>query len=237
MLITYDGLLSLLEPLEPESLVAWRETDSLFPFGQQSRSSEPRFGLSLHEAEMPCYNAVAAGLERNALSLAVSAMNAIKIFRALKPDETGYQFHEMLEIATESPLINDLAWAPGCIRPYDLVAAACDDGCVRIFEITTPHNSDLGLNALSKDSGVAKNRTSSLTARSAPSGIGAGLAGVSRTSTRFNAPSSRIKHEWKELTNLRTDENECKPVWRVRWMHDGKTYHGLDVHQCSYRPR
>lgn len=233
MLITHDGLLSLLEPLEPESLVAWRETDSLFPFGQQSRSSEPRFGLSLHQAEMPCYYAVAAGLERNALSLAVSAMSTIKIFRALKPDETGYQFHEMLEITTDSLLINDLAWAPGCIRPYDLVAAACDDGFVRIFEITTPYHSDLGLSALSRTSGAMKNRTSSLTARSAPSGIGAGLAGVSRTSIRSNASSSRIKHEWKELTSLRTNGDECKPVWRVRWMHDGKTCHGIDLNMLT----
>ena len=161
-------------------------------------------------------------------------MGVIKIFRALKPDETGYQFHEMLEIATESRLINDLAWAPGCIRPFDLVSAACDDGCVRIFEITTPHEVNLASTALSRSAAAATTGTPSTTARTAPSGIGAGLAGVSRIAARHSAASLRIKHEWKELKSLQHDDG--KPVWKVRWMHDGKQLgHTLPsiAHQCA----
>ena len=222
VLIAQDGLLSLLEPLEPESLSAWRETDSCYPFGQQSRSTEPRFGLSLHQAEIPCYNAMCAGLDSNALSLAVSAINIIKVFRALKPDETGYQFYEMLEINTELPLINDLAWAPGCIKPYDLVAAACDDGCVRIFEVTTPHESNVAHNKAMRSAGTAKDRLSSTTARSVPSGIGAGLAGQTRVKSRNDSTSFQVKHEWRQLPELRAGDSDGRPVWRVRWMHDGK---------------
>ena len=225
VLIARDGLLSLHEPAEPESLTAWRETDSCYPFGPLSRSTEPRFGLSLHQAELPCYNAICAGLDPNALSLAVSAMGVIKVFRALKPDETGYQFYEALEIVTESPLVNDLAWAPGSIRPFDLIAAACDDGCVRIFEITTPHSTNLLFKAWSRSVGADIKRTSLPTASNAPSGVGAGFAGMSRMAARQNDDPFRVRHEWKQLSILQSDDgHDRRPVWRVRWMHDGEYY-------------
>ena len=219
--MTHDACLSLFEPTEPESLTAWKETDSVYPFGQQPRSAEPRYGLSLHQAERPCYDAVIAGLDANALSLAVSATHIIKIMRALKPDESGYRFHEMLEIVTDTSLINDLAWAPGCIRPYDYIAAACDDGSVRIFEITTPHEGDSESSSLPRSSGlaVAHAGAQSTMSRNAPSGIGAGLAGASRATARDSFGSPRIKHEWKAVAKLQTDDS--RPVWRVRWMHDG----------------
>lgn len=232
-----DGLLNLLEPLEPESLVAWRDSDSCYPFGQQSRSTEPRYGLSLHQAEMPCYNAICAGLDSNALSLAVSAMNIIKIFRALKADEAGYQFHEMLEISTESPQINDLAWGPGCIKPFDLIATACDDGYVRIFEVTTPHNNDLTPSINSKSAQTSRNQTSPTTTRNTPSGIGAGLAGQSRTAIRNNSDFPQIKHEWKQLPSLRAEDGDSRPVWKVRWMHDGKSPNPVRWPDCSSKRR
>ena len=222
--MTHDGCLSLLEPTEPESLTAWKETDSIYPFGQQPRSAEPRYGLSLHQAERPCYDAILAGLDANALSLAVSATNIIKIIRALKLDESGYQLHNMLEIATDISLINDLAWAPGCIRPYDYVAAACDDGSVRIFEISTPHEVDSASGIVPRSSGLTNfhGRTQNTASRNTPSGIGAGLAGASRAAARDSSGSPKIKHEWKAIGKLQPDDSQ--PVWKVRWMHDGTLF-------------
>lgn len=227
VLMTHDGLLNLLEPLEPESLASWRETDAFYPFGQQSRSSEPRYGLSLQPTEAPCYDAICAGLDLNALSLAVSATGVIKILRGLKADESGYQFYEMLEIATESPQINDLAWVPGCIRPFDLVAAACDDGYVRLFRIDIPHDANASRAALSQR--VPSARASTGNAGTAPSGIGAGLAGVSRTAARQSSGAPRIRHEWQELASLQSDR---KAVWKVRWMNDGES-----LYQCIVERR
>lgn len=227
VLITRDGLLSLLEPSEPESLSVWKEIDTMYPFGQHSRGTEPRFNLSLHQSERPCYNAVIAGLDPKALSLAISAMNIVKIFRAIKPEEGNYQFHEMVELVTDAPLINDVSWAPGCIRPHDLVAAACDDGSVRVFEINTPHNLDLLPIAVPERRvpSTASSREHAANTRNAPSGIGAGLAVVHRAAAaaRDFAGTTKIKHEWKEVAVLPHGENSA--VWKVRWLNDGQ--HGI----------
>lgn len=225
VLITRDGLLSLLEPTEPESLSLWKETDRIYPFGKHSRGTEPRFNVCLHQSDRPCYTAVLAGLDPKALSLAVSATNLIKVFRAIKPEEGNYQFYEMAEMTSASPLINDLSWAPGCIRPYDLIAAACDDGYARVFEITTPHVAEPSSFDIPspRTALVASAREQMANARNAPSGIGAGLAGVSRAAAaaRNVAGTTKIKHEWKEVAALLHDDNS--PVWKVRWMHDGQS--------------
>ena len=222
VLITHDGLLSLLEPSELESLSAWKELDQIYPYGQHSRGTEPRFRLSLHHSERPCYNAIMAGLDPRALSLAISAMSFIKIYRALKPEDGNYQLHEMIEIATDTPLINDVSWAPGCVRPYDLIAAACDDGCVRVFEINTP----MDTKSSSRDTSDPLTPQSAgpgrtlVAARNAPSGIGAGLAGASRAAARNSAGPAKIRHEWREVAALHHDDGA--PVWKVEWMHEGR---------------
>ena len=219
-LLTQDGCLSLLEPSEPESLSSWKEVDSIWPFGKHSRGSEPRSKLSFHQSERPCYDAIVAGLDPKALAIALSATNSIKIFRALKSEDASYQFHQMLEIKIDASVINDIAWAPGCIRPYDLIAAACDDGSVRVVEVTTPHDGRPSFSESSAyPSGMNQSRAASSTHRNAPSGITAGLAGVSRATARSNDGPTRIRHEWKQVANLPHHENA--PVWKVRWTHDG----------------
>lgn len=204
----------------------WKELDSLYPFEQHPRGTEPKFKLSFHQSERPCYNAILAGLDAKALSLAVSAVNFVKIFRALKPDEGNYQLYEMAEIVIQTTLVNDIAWAPGCIRPYDLVATACDDGTARIFRITTPHNGNAPLPPVleSHNSPAVNIREPVPPARKNPSGIGAGLAGASRAAAaaRQIINTSKVKHEWMEIAVLPHDDE--LPVWKLEWMHDGRSF-------------
>lgn len=220
VLITRDGLLSLLEPAEPESLSTWKEIDRIYPFGQHSRGTEPRFNVCLHQSDRLCYSAVLACLDPKTLSLAISAMNLIKIFRAIKPEEGSYQIHEMVEITCTSPLINDLSWAPGCIRPYDLIAAACDDGYARVFEVTTPYAVETSFGT-SKPR-ITTTREPATNARNTPSGIGASLASVTRAAAAAYdvAGTKKIKHEWKEIATIFHDDGSS--VWKVKWMHDGQ---------------
>lgn len=224
VLATRDGLLSLLEPSESESLSVWKELDTMYPFGHHSRGTEPRFTVSLHQSERPSYNAIIAGLDPKALSLAVSAMNLIKIFRAVKPDEGNYQFHEMVELATDAPMINDVSWAPGCIRPIDLIAAACDDGSVCIFEVNTPNIIEPLSVTVAESRTLPRTSIQELTTNfnNAPSGIGAGLAGVSRAAAaaRDVAGITKLNHEWKKVAVL--SPNDKSAVWKVRWLHDGE---------------
>lgn len=218
-------MLSLLEPAEPESLSLWKELDSLFPFEQHPRGTEPKFKLSIHQSERPCFNAILAGLDAKALSLAVSAFNFVKVFRAVKPDEGNYQLYEVAEIVITTNSINDVAWAPGCIRPHDLIATACDDGTARVFRVVTPHNGNApfppGIGSPNNPPVNIEEPVSHV--RKNPSGIGAGLAGASRAAgaARHIMTNSQVKHEWTEIAVLLHD-NEL-PVWKIEWMYDGQS--------------
>lgn len=225
MLISSDGLLSLLEPSEPEALHTWKEIDTVYPYGQQTRGSEPNFRLSLHQAEMPCYGALNAGLDPKAISVCLSANNSIKIFRATRTDDGTYRFLEMLEVSAIASTINDVAWAPGSIRPHDLIAAACDDSCVRIYAVTVSQNSQQSLasSGSTHESPSRDRQSPSLVNRQAPSGIGAGLAGTSSVGeTRRLDGEVRLQHFWKEIAVL--PQEAGSPIWRVRWTHDGKGF-------------
>lgn len=227
-LITHDGSLSLMEPADPESLSSWNQIDQLHPFGQHHRGTEARFRLSIHQSECPSLNALMAGLDLKAISLAVSALNSIKIFRAVKPEdasEGSYRFFEMLLFDTGNALINEIAWAPGCLLPFDRIAAACDGGTVRIFDVDTPHDVDgipKALTARFPQSNTARNVDSISSPRNPPSGIGAGLAGMSRiTSPRHDLTERlNIRHVSTEKAILPHDEGS--PVWKVRWTYDGE---------------
>ena len=232
VIVSRDGLLSLLELSEPESLHAWKEVDSLYPFGQHVRGSEPIFRLSLHQTETPSFGALSAGLDPKAISLSLSASTSIKILRATRSEDGNYHFYDMLEMGTPV-MINDVSWAPGSVRPYDLIAAACEDGRVRVYEVATPGQSYLGLPAKHVSSGtpLKSKRTSSISCQG-PSGIGAGLAGVSRgEATRRAGGSGLIQHTWKEIAVLAHED--ASPAWRVRWTHGGDSPKSQNTHRCN----
>lgn len=226
-LITHDGLLSLLEPADPESLSSWNVIDNIYPFGQHHRGTEARFRLSFHQGEGPSTNAIFAGLDPNAISLAVSAIEHVKVYRAVKSDEpsgSNYLFYEMIEIHADA-IINEIAWAPGCLHPYDVIAAACNDGTIRIFEVDTPNDHDalLRIPAVKTYKHNGQQRALPATSKNAPSGIGAGLAGMSRNAPPRDVMNSlNIKHEWKQAALLSHDE---APVWKIRWIYDGNFKH------------
>lgn len=220
--MSHDGLLSLLEPTEAETLATWKEVDAIYPFGQHSRSAEPRFRISFHQAERPNYDAVTAGLDQRALSLAVSSADTVKLLRATQGTDGIYQFFEVTDHCISNVVINDVAWAPGCIRPYDLIAVACDDGTLRVLEITTPHDLDPGSPEAFRKPNIASFSQAKLSSsRNAPPGAGNSLAGSSRAATfaQKTSASDEIKHQCREVANL--EHEEGLPVWRVRWMHDG----------------
>jgi nucleoporin SEH1 len=120
-----------------------------------------------------------------------------------------------------------VAWAPGSIRGFDIVATACKDGFVRVFQITTPTRG--GKELKSKDYAktpeqvvVPAHRASENGARNAPSGIGAGLAGVrSNQGSRQEADGNfgEVPHFGKEVSRLDANRN---PVWRVEFDEDGQ---------------
>lgn len=234
-LMTHDGLLSLSEPAEPESFASWNAVDKLYPFGQHDRGTEARFRLSVHQAEHPSLNALSAGIDSKALSLAVSAMSVIKILRAIKPhgaSEVHYQFQEVLAVELNTSSINEVAWAPGCHHSIDVIAAACDDGTVRIIHVDTiagsePSNELATERQQRKDSigkkviGKENNRLS---------GITFGVAGSARNETsRYGVRDEMsLQHVASEVATLFREGGS--PVWKVRWIYDGRRTFPLFFH-------
>ncbi|KAL9041923.1 MAG: hypothetical protein Q9180_000958 [Flavoplaca navasiana] len=222
-MVQRDGLLALFEPSEPDFLNFEKELDSVYPFGQQSRGSEPIFKLSFHHAVTPSYQAISAGVDPRSITLALSAANAIKILRATRSEDGNCRFYQVLLIEGIASAINDVAWAPGSIRPYNLIAAACNDGCVRVFQVTTPQRANVQPRNMSSDLRhvTRDRRSSSKIDRHTPSGIGAGLAGFSGAEAMYEpGGESHVEHSWKEAAVLHHEGG--LPVWRVRWTHDGK---------------
>jgi len=193
----------------------------LYPFGQHPRGSEPRFSLSFHQSHGPSPQALRAGLDASALSIAVSAANLIKLYRGTKSDERIYQLQEMAQINLHTSLINEIAWAPGCLHPFDVVAAACDDGTLRVVEITVPQ-APASILTVKSQPFKEPPRRGSVNTRNNTSGISAGLAGMNRTTVaRSDAGGSTMKHEWREVATLSPADGA--PAWKVRWSQDGST--------------
>lgn len=231
-LLTHDGLFSLSELSDPEKITSWTQIDHFYPFGHHHRGTEARFRLSFQQSEGPSSNALLAGVDLNTMSIAISAMNFIKVFRGIKPTEPSegnYQFYEVIEVLLEGTLVNEIAWAPGSLRPYDVIAAACDDSTVRIInvDVVRDTNSPVEASATRPRNSDGYGKTAPATSRKGPSGIGAGLAGIYRLTAprRDNSVKSSIIHEIEEVAALPHDDGS--PVWKVRWLYDGKFLFGL----------
>jgi nucleoporin SEH1 len=221
-LITRDGYLTVYEPVDHDNLGGdWTAMMQKYVCATPSRQEETGFRVCFHKEKIPCWTAVEAGLDRKALSLAVAAMNTVKIFRT----DRDRKWYVAVEIMGARNIIRDVAWANGSMRGYDVIATASKDGFVRIYDITTsqdrvPSSATEEPSAAELSPVVGPGKTP----RNAPSGIGAGLAGASRTGEAYrddgrNAPG-RIRQHAKKVAELNSHGGA---VWRVAFSQLGKT--------------
>ncbi|KAJ3503763.1 hypothetical protein NM208_g16450 [Fusarium decemcellulare] len=78
-------------------------------------------------------------------------MDSVKVYRSrdvvatsIGVQQTQKEFYLAVELTGHRGLVRDVAWAPGNIRGYDIVATACQDGYARVFRIETPYSEDDG---------------------------------------------------------------------------------------------
>jgi nucleoporin SEH1 len=231
-LINRNAQLTVYENEEPESLDSWQEVDSVNVCPKPARGEETSFKVSFDPNIEPCYNAVRQGVQKDSLAVVVASMNKVTIWRTKEISHavtlgasTSKEFYLAAELKGHRGLVRDVAWAPGSIRGFDIIATACKDGFVRVFEVTTPSKGN-------KDSRRSKDyaklpeqlvvRASEQGARHSPSGIGAGLAGARPTTSRQQEPEGKqgeIFHAVKEVSKL--DSNKT-PVWKVEFDEDGQ---------------
>ncbi|KAG9247784.1 WD40-repeat-containing domain protein [Calycina marina] len=232
-LIKRNAELTIYENDRPENLDSWTEIDSVKVCEKPVRGEETTFKVGFDPNLSPCYNAIHMGVSKDALGLIVASMERVTIWRTKEVahnvslgSSTSKELYMAIELKGHRGLIRDVAWAPGNPRGYDIVATACKDGFVRVFQITTPTMD--GRQLTSKDYarpielGVAPASRSSGNGARNPSGIGSGLAGA-RTSMGNRQESDgkmgEVVHAAKEVSKLDANRN---PVWRVDFDEDGQ---------------
>ncbi|CAM1511589.1 Fc.00g091020.m01.CDS01 [Cosmosporella sp. VM-42] len=150
-LLATDGRLTILENDQPESLSEYATVDEFSVAPKPSRGEELAFRVRFDPNPEPCYTALRAGVTSDSLGLVVAAMNTVKVYRSrdvvttsMGIQQTKKEFYLAVEIPGHRGLVRDVAWAPGNIRGYDIIATACQDGYARVFRVETPYSEDDG---------------------------------------------------------------------------------------------
>lgn len=145
-LLTTEGRLTVWETEQPEALNEYTSMDEFLVLPQRpQRGVETAFKCVFDPNPEPCYTALRAGVPTDALGLAVAAMDVVKVYRSRDIVGASYgvdtakkEFYIAVEVSGHRGLVRDLAWAPGNIRGYDMIATACQDGYARVFRVETP---------------------------------------------------------------------------------------------------
>ena len=223
VIVTRDGLLSLLEPINPERFDDWREIDQIWVCDEPvARGVETSFKVCFQQADQPNIKAMTAGLDKTALSLAVTAIGDVKVYRVLKMlGHGGQEQYKLQDPVTElkgaDGLVRDVAWSQEIWRAHDWIATTAADGYIRVYEMWTPK----GNVPNSPNPSVAARKTPTTggemaTKPRAPSGIGAGLAGASLAASFASVKLGH--HEVKLAAQLKHDG-----VWKVEWLRNSHT--------------
>ncbi|KAK3306569.1 WD40-repeat-containing domain protein [Chaetomium strumarium] len=221
-----------------------------------ARGEETSFRVRFDPNPEVCYTALRAGVPSDALGLVVAVMDSVRVYRTRDMIRTSlgvaaawkgfYLAAEVVGAEAEGVhrgLVRDVAWAPGNIRGYDIIATACRDGFVRVFRLdavpssAAPGREDdesgergkwaadrVKKHAHRRSGGEVNNDgTGTGTARAslmASSAIRAGLDQSRESLERRtgNLPG-RIRHVMTEISKL---DSHRTPVWRVGFDDDGQ---------------
>lgn len=150
-LLATDGRLTVYENDQPENLAEYTSIDEFAICPKPSRGEEVSFKVRFDPNPEPCYTALRAGVPSDALGLVVAGMNSVKVYRTREIASASFgantlqkEFYLAVEIMGHRGLVRDVAWAPGNIRGYDMIATACQDGYARVFRIDTPYSDNDG---------------------------------------------------------------------------------------------
>ena len=177
-LVSQTGLLSLLEPLDPDSISSWREIDALYPFGQMQRSVEPCLSLSFQRSVSLAVGGSEIDVDTTSILFAISCRQHIKIYGSTKAEDEGLVLQEVCNFPFSHSVIRSIAWANGTALLGNLIAVLFDDGVIKLLDIKY----EKGVNAVRDQSnGSSLVRSGQPTTQPiSSSGISAGLAGLAR---------------------------------------------------------
>ena len=218
-LITRDGDLSFLEPHSPYQMNEWQHIDQFRVCPAPQRGEETSFKVQFHHDPTDITHSILPSWDRRSMSVVVAAMDTVKIYRT---DNDGRRFYHAIELPGHGGLVRDISWANGSVRGYDLVASACRDGFVRIFEVyTSLANNNGSQSANSRNAENHQNSLSNSNRQTVQSGIGSALANRSPGSLdrRQVSLSSQFKHAYKEVACIDSGHLD---VWQVEFSYAGE---------------
>jgi nucleoporin SEH1 len=229
-LLDKAALLTVYENDEPENMSSWNQIDAFLVCEKPARGEEVSFRVRFDPNLEPCYNAIREGVPRDSLGLIVAGMGTARVWRSkvvthdvsLGSGSTR-EFYRAVDLPDHKALVRDVAWASGSIRGFDIMATACKDGLIRVWEVRTPGEGDHEEDGRHIGGyGDYPAGTKSAAQRGNPSGIGAGLAtvrsGVNGRSGADMQPG-QVRHEVKEVSRL---DGHHGPVWRCEFDDDGQ---------------
>ncbi|KHN94220.1 WD40/YVTN repeat-like-containing domain protein [Metarhizium album ARSEF 1941] len=240
-LLATDGRLTVYENDQPENLSEYTSIDEFSICNRPNRGEEVSFKVRFDPNPEPCYTALRAGVGADALGLVVAGMSAVKIYRSRDVVTASYgvaqtqkEFYLAAEIHGHRGLVRDVAWAPGNIRGYDMVATACQDGYARVFRVDTPFDGNDGKSWSAGDLLKSTGRASSPSRDSPtkdgpgekhnlhPSTLSASLAKSGNAGERqWSGQPGQVHHTYREISRL---DSHRTPVWRVGFDDDGQIF-------------
>ncbi|KAJ4413491.1 hypothetical protein N0V82_008521 [Gnomoniopsis sp. IMI 355080] len=233
-LLAADGRLTVYENDMSENLSDWTQTDEFPVCAKPDRGVETSFRVRFDPNPDPCYTALRAGMPTDTLSLVVAAMDTVKIYRtrdvvfhAYGVPSTKKEFYEAASVPGHRGLVRDVAWAPGNIRGYDIIASACMDGYVRVVRLGTVYDPADGktwskndlVKGSSHSEGSTRNGGGGGTQAQHPSGISQGVHNPTSDGDRKKNQAGQVPHHISLLSIL---ENHRSPMWRVGFDDDGQ---------------
>ncbi|KAJ9609793.1 hypothetical protein H2200_006121 [Cladophialophora chaetospira] len=201
------------------------------------RGDETSFKVQFDQNPTPLPYIESLSNEREQLGLVVCAMNEVKIFRSVVPSNSGggdasiggiglgigggsgvstsggashrVMFYEAIKLPIHPALVRDVAWSGFNVRGTDLIATACRDGAVRLFEVGVTEgsagNGNTGRNGTEQQSSTSQARNT-VQQRQQQSSLTSAITGrqpQSSTTSASNQPGgSRTGHNFGYLTNL-----------------------------------
>lgn len=233
-LLAADGRLTVYENDMSENLSDWTQSDEFSVCEKPDRGVETSFRVRFDPNPDPCYTALRAGMPTDTLGLVVAAMDLVKIYRtrdvvfhAYGVPSTKKEFYEAASVPGHRSLVRDVAWAPGNIRGYDIIASACMDGYVRVVRLGTVYDPADGktwskndlVKGSSHSDGSTKNGGGGGSQAQHPSGISQGVHHPTSDGDRRKNHAGQVPHHISLLSIL---ENHRSPMWRVGFDDDGQ---------------
>lgn len=220
--ITRDGYLMIMEPVSPDTLADWQPLDQFRVCATPQRGEETSFKVQFHHDPSDRTHSLLPSWDRKSLSVVVAAMDTVKIYRT----DSNRRFYHAIELSGHGGLVRDISWANGSVRGYDLIASACKDGSVRIFEVYTSvssHGAHRSNGRHAAAAAAARPAQSPSMRPTTQSGIGSALANRPATSmaSRPATGDSQFEHSCKEVAHLDTKHVD---VWQVEFSNAGEYY-------------